>query len=241
MLLFFTASERSGILGKTQQMKVIQWVAAAFSVFVRVQMHRVFCSAFWGDPFQKCLRSRFALGCVSLPLSIWTLGIAAEIPATHLLWAYWLLESAFWQSSDDILFHCIWTRRSSQQISANESYSVSCSSIYSFYSGSDALDVLQCLSVGPFPEVHLQGRFVFVRVSLPLSIWTLGITAEILTIRLLWVHWMLESAFWQSSDAPVFHCIWTRWPSWQIYANESYSVSCNSLCSFRPGSDAAAW
>ncbi len=70
MLLFFTASERGGPLGKSPQIKIIQQVIAIFTVFIRVQMHGVFCGAFRGDPFWKYLQGRFALMGVLLPLSI---------------------------------------------------------------------------------------------------------------------------------------------------------------------------
>ena len=46
MLLFFTASERRGVLGKSLQVKVIQLVVAVFAVLVQVQMHGVVCGAF---------------------------------------------------------------------------------------------------------------------------------------------------------------------------------------------------
>ena len=45
MLLFFTASERRGVLGKSLQVKVTQCVVAIFVVFVQVQMHGVVCGA----------------------------------------------------------------------------------------------------------------------------------------------------------------------------------------------------
>ena len=45
MLLFFTASERVGILGKSLQLRVAQCVVAVFAVFVQVQMHGAVCGA----------------------------------------------------------------------------------------------------------------------------------------------------------------------------------------------------
>ena len=70
MLLFFTASERGGILGKSLQLKVAQCVVAIFAVLVQVQMHGAVCGAVRGDPFQRCLRSGFAFCGVSFLLSI---------------------------------------------------------------------------------------------------------------------------------------------------------------------------
>ena len=70
MWLFFTASERVGILGESLQLKVVQRVVTIFAVFVLVQMHGVFCSAVQWNPFRKCLQGGFALCGVSFPLSI---------------------------------------------------------------------------------------------------------------------------------------------------------------------------
>ena len=46
MWLFFTASERVGILGESLQLKVVQRVVTIFAVFVLVQMHGAVCGAF---------------------------------------------------------------------------------------------------------------------------------------------------------------------------------------------------
>ena len=70
MLLFFTASERRGVLGESLQLKVIQYVVVAFAVFVQVQMHGVVCDAVRWNPFRRCLQGGFAFGRVSFPLSI---------------------------------------------------------------------------------------------------------------------------------------------------------------------------
>ena len=70
MLLFSGASERSGVLGESLQLKVTQCVVTVFVVFVQVQMHVVFCSAVQWNPSRKCFRGGFALCGVSFPLSI---------------------------------------------------------------------------------------------------------------------------------------------------------------------------
>ena len=78
---------------------------------------------------------------------------AMQIPAIIAVFIKHPDSQTSFPGSDDILFHCIWTRRIPWRISVNKSYSVSCSSIFGFYSGSDALGALQCLSGRPFPEV----------------------------------------------------------------------------------------
>ena len=152
-LLNFAASERVEFLGESLQLKVTQCVVAVFAVLVQVQMHGVFCGAVRGDPFRKCFRGGFALVGVSLPLSIWTVGMATEILAMYLQSACCSLEYAFSRSSVTPVFHCIWTRGVSWWISATKSYSVCCSGFCGFGSGLDAWGVLWCRSVRPFPEM----------------------------------------------------------------------------------------
>ena len=101
------------------------------------------------------------------------------------------------------------------------------------------MHVLFCSVFGGYPcQKHLQGTFAFRGIPDPPGIWTTGAVAESLAMRLLWVVWLPDSAFLHGSDAPLFHCIWTRGDAWWSLTMESVSMCCSEFLGFCSGSDA---
>ena len=70
MLPFSATSEPREMLAETLQWKVSQCVVVGFSSFAPVQMPVLFCCAFGGYPYQKCLKGTFAFRGIPAPLGI---------------------------------------------------------------------------------------------------------------------------------------------------------------------------